>query len=341
MALTTNSKSTQDGAYEHLRRFAATEAIRTPVFFYSISSVKSNNTPLEYLEILNALGASSLLVSAYDVYHDADAERLFSALETAKANGTNVLLDSGNYESYWHRDREWNVGAFHEILTRTKCSLAFTFDDQTLYTDTDVERNARQTISAWERDAAVRADVACPVVHAEAPIIADVCALVAKHAQAPFIAVAERELGFGITQRAKTMLEIRRRLQDRLEHYQPIHVLGTGNPISILMLAACGADSFDGLEWCQTVVNHDNALLYHQQQYDFFRHQTEFGSDGDLSFLGAVAGHNVLFWTRWMNRIQAQMEEGSLIDMLVEYVPHTVLRDIENSYPDAFKGFEQ
>lgn len=341
MALTTDSKNTQEGAYDHLRRFTATQAVRMPVFFYSISTVKSNNTPLEYLEILNALGAPSLLVSAYDVYHDANAERLFSALDAAKANGANVLLDSGNYESYWHRDREWNVEAFHEVLAQTNCSLAFTFDDQALYTETDVGRNASQTIRAWSRDAAVKADAVCPIVHAEAPIIADVCALVANQAQVPFIAVAERELGFGITHRAKTMLEIRRRLQDKMEHYQPIHVLGTGNPISILLLAACGADSFDGLEWCQTVVNHDNALLYHQQQYDFFRHQTEFGSDGDLSFLAAVAGHNVLFWIRWMNRLQAQMAEGSLIDMLVEYVPHTVLRDIENSYPDAFKRFEQ
>jgi hypothetical protein len=60
---------------------------------------------------------------------------------------------------------------------------------------------------------------------------------------------------------------------DKLPFYQPLHILGTGNPWSIAVLAAAGADSFDGLEWCRVAVDRDTGRLNHFQHFDFFAYQ--------------------------------------------------------------------
>jgi len=91
----------------------------------------------------------------------------------------------------------------------------------------------------------------------------------------PFIAVPERELGEGICKKADTVIKIREKL-NTIGRYQPIHILGTGNPLSILILAAAGADLFDGLEWCRTVADRDTGFLFHHQQFEFFlKHNQE------------------------------------------------------------------
>ena len=77
---------------------------------------------------------------------------------------------------------------------------------------------------------------------------------VAKELDCNVIAVPERELGDGILERSKSVRRIRRVL-DNTGRYRLIHILGTGNPYSILLLAAAGADLFDGLEWCRTVAD--------------------------------------------------------------------------------------
>ncbi|WP_182212931.1 hypothetical protein [Stenotrophomonas acidaminiphila] len=71
-------------------------------------------------------------------------------------------------------------------------------------------------------------------------------------------------------------MALRKALDDN-GRYVGLHLLGTGNPISIALYAWAGADSFDGLEWCQTVVDHDTGLLFHLSQSDFFRRQTAWG----------------------------------------------------------------
>jgi hypothetical protein len=79
--------------------------------------------------------------------------------------------------------------------------------------------------------------------------------------------------------------------------------LGTGNPISLAVFSIEGADSFDGLEWCQTVVDHESGLLFHLSQADFFIGQTAW-SDADIPFRIKVLAHNLEFYRDWMSRLQ-------------------------------------
>lgn len=72
-----------------------------------------------------------------------------------------------------------------------------------------------------------------------------------------------------------------------------------------------GADSFDGLEWCQTVVDCETGLLHHFSQADFFAEQTAWGGHG-LSFQARTLAHNLEFFSDWMQRLRDAIEQKQL-----------------------------
>ncbi len=92
--------------------------------------------------------------------------------------------------------------------------------------------------------------------------------------------------------------------------YCPLHLLGTGNPLSIIAYALAGADSFDGLEWCQTVADHDTGRLLHFQQWDLLRHQTEWGRNNALPYIQSVLMHNLCFYGRLMADLHEAIRDG-------------------------------
>jgi queuine/archaeosine tRNA-ribosyltransferase len=159
------------------------------------------------------------------------------------------------------------------------------------------------------------------------------------------IAVPERELGGGVIEKAQVVAQIRKALNS-LDWYQPIHLLGTGNPLSLAIFAAAGADTFDGLEWCRTVADHETALLYHFQQYDFFRHQTRSAQstivkaaadDERVSFNARVAFHNLEFFRMWTREIQKDIAHGRIDRLLRDFLPKGSFRDLANALPGVFE----
>jgi queuine/archaeosine tRNA-ribosyltransferase len=92
-----------------------------------------------------------------------------------------------------------------------------------------------------------------------------------------------------------------------------LHLLGTGNPTSIALYSWAGADSFDGLEWCQTAVDHDTGQLFHLSQSDFFRKQTAWG-DEDISFHSRTLAHNLTFYADWMQRLRQAVYDDNVIN---------------------------
>jgi len=107
-----------------------------------------------------------------------------------------------------------------------------------------------------------------------------------------------------------------------------LHLLGTGNPISIVLYSAMGADSFDGLEWCQTVVDHDTGLLHHLSQADFFAGQTAWGDDDKLSFQARTLAHNLEFFSDWMRRLRDAMNQDRLPEFCRSNLPPRASRHV-------------
>lgn len=274
----------------------------TPVFFPSVSTVKTALPPTEYLATLHSLRDMNrqFLVSAFDLARSGDG--LAQLLSAAQEAGTTVLMDSGNYESYWKDEQaRWRQPDFHDVLRRFPYTFAFSFDEQNPPLEADA--HVEIVIERWRKDqAAAGTRVIVPIVHGQNERLPILCARIAQETQVPMISVPERRLGNGVFERVRSVAALRQAL-DETGRYVGLHLLGTGNPISIALYSWAGADSFDGLEWCQTVVDHDTGLLFHLSQSDFFRAQTAWG-EADVSFQPRTLAHNLAFYSDWMGRLR-------------------------------------
>ena len=84
----------------------AQTALPLPCFFPSVSSVKTNLMPVDYVELLDAAAYPLFLVSAYDIGQRTNDQRprIDAALARSKERGSVILMDSGNYERFWKDD---------------------------------------------------------------------------------------------------------------------------------------------------------------------------------------------------------------------------------------------
>jgi queuine/archaeosine tRNA-ribosyltransferase len=280
-----------------------------------VSTVKANLPWGSYVALLASSGARQFLVSAYDFWNSAPDERqeVATLTNTARGRGVRVFLDSGNYEAYWKGDGEWSPARFHAVLLDVGFDVAFSFDG--VASPTTASEMSRQTLDAVARDQAEKDCALIPILHGQAGMFPEAARAVAERLYPLFLAIPERELGEGIVQRAATVRAVRESL-DELQQYVPLHLLGTGTPLSIAVYAACGADSFDGLEWSRTCVDHRTGVLLHFHHWDRVRGQTVYGKGHGWSYEAAVLLHNLDFYTGFMSDLGDCLAGGHLRSFL-------------------------
>lgn len=285
----------------------------TPIFFPSISSLKTALPPADYLSVLRSLHTITpqFLVSAYDLSQSVFQHTMQCDLQAALHAGASVLLDSGNYEAYWKDDNsKWDQRRYHQVLSRYPFTAAFSFDNQNPPSDFTIHLD--MLVERWHADQlAAEQTVVIPIVHETPDRLPDICAAVAEACYVPMVAVAERRLGASVVDRTRAVASVRQALNDTGRDVR-LHILGTGNPISIALYAHAGADSFDGLEWCQTVVDHDTALLHHLSHACFFQQQTAWG-DAEVSAEIRPLAHNLTFYADWLERLRSAIRTGDPI----------------------------
>lgn len=317
--------------------YVAGTAIPLPCFFPSISSVKTNLNPVDYLKVLTTVEYPHILISAYDIYHSSEDQReeISTMLQTANERGTIVFVDSGNYESYWKEDEEWSEDQLATILETESYHLAFYLDDHNPPSSVeDIIRIVEQGVLRDQKCASE--GTVLPILHAPVELLPEAALGIIERLNPMLLAVPERELGEGITSRAETIVRIRKAL-NQSGYYCPLHLLGTGNPLSILIYSLCGADSFDALEWCQTSVDHETGLLYHFQQREFFGNQSPFCTMPNASYTLATLGHNLLFYRGWMEKISEAIKAKSHIDIIRQYLPKPVEDALTERLPEVFQ----
>lgn len=182
-------------------------SLETPVFFPSISTVKTALQPTEYLSTLHSLRSlnQNLLISAFDLSRSSNGDELAEKLRIAQEASAVILMDSGNYESFWKDEQTtWQQSDFHNVLSQYPRTFAFGFDEQN--PPSDVNAHIALVVDRWKKDQATGGDcVIVPIVHGDVISLPDVCAQVAQETNVPMIAVAERRLGDGIFQRTQTV----------------------------------------------------------------------------------------------------------------------------------------
>lgn len=312
----------------------SSDGVSFPVLFYSVSSYETRLPPIPALRLLALFARNRLLVSAFDLYGTSGLEAS-KAVADCRAAGATVLLDCGNYEADRNRFGQWTVERFHEVLAKTHCDLVFGFDE--LRPPSDVGEAIGQVLRGLERDMSKSKAPVVPIVHAPmrvdgsraSDLLPQMVSAVVKAASPVMVAVAERELGDGIVARARTVRAIREALGNA-GAYTPLHVLGTGAPISIAVLAAAGADSFDGLEWCRGSVDRHTGRMHHFHHQDLFAYQSDLASspvvreaarDPRVGFLAKGALHNLDFFEDWMEELRAAVRDASLTNFLERWLP--------------------
>ena len=292
--------------------------LQLPCFFPSVSSVRTNLNPVDYVELLDLSGQPNFLVSAYDLAHCSDHQRqcIDTLLKQSKMRGSGILMDSGNYESFWKDDKTWQPDNFHKIAEAGNYNLCFCYDNQDPPNDSRLI--AEDVVASVLRDQEHSLGTVIPIIHGSAITLPDAVRMVAEQLHPILLAVPERELGEGIVKRTQTVRKIREVL-DTLETYYPLHLLGTGNPLSIITYALAGADSFDGLEWCQTTVDHKTGKLLHFQQWDLIRQQTKWGEPSPLPYIQSVLMHNLYFYQEFMVNLREAIRSDNAEFFLRKY----------------------
>lgn len=299
--------------------------INLPLFFPSISSVKTNFRPIDYLKLIVASKCPNFLISAYDIYNQNESEKseMIEILNNMKKEGRLILLDSGNYESYWHQDSSWNIDKYNDILKNEFCSFCFSFD----YQKTDGVSKDDLVKIAIENTIANQTftnGTIAPIVHAKWEDLEYVCSNVIKEVNPKFIAIPERLLGSGIIARVQKLRQIRTSLNE-LGHYTPIHLLGTGNPFSLLLFAHAGADTFDGLEWCQTCIDENTFQVYHFQLRELFDNNQNSIKNYEIATLFS----NLRSYQNINQQIQTGFDTNNISDLMGKYISKEVLKRIQ------------
>lgn len=290
-----------------------------PCFFPSVSSVKTNLMPVDYVELLSASGYPLWLASALDIAactQDA-TDRMRKSFVAARSQGAVILLDSGTYESFWKADVTWTADRFHQIIASWPHQVCFCFDNQR--PPACPSTTIAEVVARVVEDQTHSTGTVLPIVHGTPSSLPDVAYGVAEQLFPFMLAVPERALGDGIVERIRNVRRIRTRL-DTLERYCPLHLLGTGNPISIAAYSLAGADSFDGLEWCQTVVDHTSASLLHFQHFDLVRGQTAWGTASPFPFVHSALLHNLDFYRRFIRELRCAIQLGETDALLSRYI---------------------
>ena len=198
--------------------------------------------PVDYIELLNASAHPLFLVSAYDIANSSEEHRarIDLALKASKEGGTAILMDSGNYEGFWKSDVAWNANRLHDIVGASEHHVCFCYDNQEPPgTSGEI---ADDVISGVLRDQEHSLGTVVPIVHGATELLACAAQNVAAQLYPVLLAVPERALGEGIVARTRTVRSIRKAL-DELGFYCPLHLLGTGNPLSMIAYAMAGADT--------------------------------------------------------------------------------------------------
>lgn len=299
--------------------------LELPALFMSASSHETQVEPLPAVQALRIFGADAVLVSAYDLLPPRRNDAMLGELAKIRRQGGLVLVDSGNYEASRLEDTRWTPPKFKQALKDVPHDWAFSFD--VMEPSRSWKKATQQVIDAVEANGKFTSAPVLPIVHApftkkrghDVESLPSVVHAVADAITPPMIAVPERELGRGLAERAATVQRIRQAL-DTLPFYQPLHLLGTGNPWSIVVLAAAGADSFDGLEWCRVVVDRETNRLNHFQHFDLFTYQSgqaeslivaEVLKNDNIDFNARAAFHNLDYFAQLRGELRAAAAKGS------------------------------
>lgn len=296
-------------------------------FYPSVSSVSKNKwAVIDHIELLVAHNYPRFLVSAFDCFGP-EGEKISQLIEKAVAKGQEVLIDSGIYEVVWGKSNNWSLKSYKEIIKRLEGVNYLSYDNYVL---NNKKWSLSEILESIDISNGIKEDPVIPIIHFhDLNNIGNICKEVLECFDVDKLAFAERELGFGLLQISKNI----RIISNVIKSINPrvrLHILGTGNPISMMVYYYCGATSFDGLDWCQTSVDYSSAKLNHPLLYDLVENQSKWGEVDEMGYFTKCYLHNLDFYEGWLNKLYDSYESEQIESLLSNYLPPHNRDEISN-----------
>jgi queuine/archaeosine tRNA-ribosyltransferase len=322
---------TSVGASRQIDLVIQGKTLVTPTYFPAISSydVKYSFRSL----IRHFTYYPRILISAYDWYFLKNTIREETRADIEKIPF--VFLDSGVFEASriaGGRWKEiWNEELHQNAMSKIKFDFHTSFD---VLLSRSTRNSAQETI-----DGILRSREKCdkeafvPIIHGSPKgLVNTIDKLIEKYPNlCNFVAVAERDCGDSIFEKARTVHRIRNVLDSREPHNHSriLHVLGSGDPISILLFIFAGANSFDSLDWIKYAFHPDRLGLVNFSHLDLLNCDCIFCSGSKKNYVERVLMHNLWFYQNCLQQIKTRIEENTLESLLEKYFRKKLLDKIE------------
>jgi len=304
----------------------------TPTYFPAVSGAKLSLPVRQLVEFLVERSYPRILVSSYDLFkmNARDREELGRELADYSRSGLLVFLDSGIFESFWRGDSTWDFEGYKTIVTRVASDFYTSFDvlPEPSQSESQFVASTEQRILLSE--SVSRSSEYIPIVHGTKPyqMISTVKAILNSHPSiSRMIAVSERDCGVSLSERARTVLELRKILDESCETVI-LHVLGCGNPLSVALYAYCGADTFDSLDWAQVAIDRDELRTYDYAYHELSTCQCVACSRPSQDPIKSILLHNLLFYQDFMLKIQSMIRRNTLKDFLLQYLGPNLMKKL-------------
>jgi len=306
--------------------------LRTPTYFPSISSygIKFQLSDLLYFAKFHS--HPCVLVSAYDLYYleQNEKKRLLPMMEEYRKKGV-LFLDSGLFESSWTKGKGWDIASYKSEMVNTKFDFYSSFD---VFRDRETSEHEFAKLS-FENivESSVFSDnvVFAAILHEETAekLIVLVKKFIEEYPNlCGCIAVAERDCGKDIVERAETILQISEVMNNN-ECQNILHILGCGNPKSMMLFSYCGADSFDSLDWLKYVINPtDNSIhdFSHLELLNCKCHVCAHYTGAD--YLQRALAHNLLYYRIFVDNMQSLIRNNVMRPYLDKHIGKNVIEKI-------------
>lgn len=275
-----------------------------------------------------------ILVSAYDLFHVKESERrrLLKILNTFRNNGF-FFLDSGVYESSWKGDSTWSLDSYKTLASQVECDFYSSFDFLPIENSKKIDKEfKKRTFNNILASGGVsKKGVFVPILHGSNPnqLVSVLAEFVKRHPDLfGIIAIAERDCGISILEKAKTIIRIRRAL-DKNDRRNLLHLLGCGNPLSMLLFSYCGVDIFDSQDWAEHVINRDGLTIIDFSQLELLNCSCRICSRDERGYAKKAVLHNLLFYQDFVMQIQSLIKNNAISGFLSERLDKKIIRKIE------------
>lgn len=306
--------------------------LMTPAYFPAVSSYGVKYHFETLVRLLLTYSYPRLLISAYDfnLLDDKDIKRLADKIMEYSENGGFVFLDSGVYESFWKLDHKWNYDLYSTLIPQICYDFYGSFDVLP-HAESQTPRFTKCTLDniVASRKLSDKPGFV-PIIHGKSPaeLVLLTKKLVKEYPQlCHFIAVPERDCGDSFIKKAQTITEIRKVLDSDYDG-RILHILGCGNPISLIIFSYCGANMFDSLDWIKYVIDQSRLTIHDFSHLELIKCQCAVCSDRKRNYIEKVLLHNLLFYQNYMLLIQLLIRKNEISGFLTKHIGQEFMDEI-------------